>query len=93
MPRTYALRVAFLARLLSPIGLHQRVIIILSHVVNLELVFKFVMGVKCDGALFGQLVAFLVFVYLDVALSLDLLPVTKRRDWFDVLIAHDEISM
>jgi hypothetical protein len=48
--------------------------------VNLELVLKFVMGVKCDGALFGQLVAFLVFVYLDVALSLDLLPVTKRRD-------------
>ena len=48
------------------------------------------MGVQSDGALLGQLVGFLVFVYLDVAVGLDLLPVIEGRDWFGVLIAHEE---
>jgi hypothetical protein len=58
-------------------------------VINLELIFEIIMGVKCDGALFTQLVAFLVLEYFDITLSLDSFPVTERRYWFDVLVAHD----
>ena len=69
------------------------VVIVLSHVIYLELILEFILGVNGDGALFGQQVVLRILVDFDAALGLGLLPVGKRRDRLGLFIAHEKIRV
>jgi hypothetical protein len=69
------------------------IVIVLSHVIYLELIFEFILGVNGDRSLFSQQVVLRILVDFDAVLGLGFLPVGKRRDGLGLFIAHEKIRV